>query len=409
LSTDGRIPAANTTAPKPMRIGPILTAVALTGLLLWMFLRTSDIFLLLFLAALLALYLGAVADWIARRTQLPRPLAFWLGVILTLSVGAGIVGLLVPPVIQQTQELLGLIPSTVSSLQKEIATLSARFPSLAKQIGPIQDQVLNNLPGQISAVVGDVVPRVFSVLEAITVVFTVVIMGIYLALDPAVYREWVIALFPPIHRDLVRDILTDMGSKLRDYIVAQLLTMVILGALTAVGLWLIGVPFWLTFGVLAAVAAIIPVYGVLLSTSVPALFVLTSPHGLARAAFVLGLGVLIHVIEGNFVAPNIMSKRVDLPPVLTMMAVLIFGSLLGPVGLLVSIPLLVVIMVLVHRLLVARLYEGRGFRRARRDGPITVRVPAAEGGGTGGVALSAYDGMPLDVIALSERARASPS
>jgi len=67
-----------------------------------------------------------------------------------------------------------------------------------------------------------------------------------------------------------------------------------------------------------------------------------------------------------------------------------------------------VIMVLVHRLLVARLYEGRGFRRARRDGPITVRVPAAEGGGSG-IAVSSYDGMPLDVIALSERARAGPS
>jgi predicted PurR-regulated permease PerM len=400
--TDGRQAPA---AQRPVRIAPILTAVVLTGLLLWMWLKTADVFLLLFLASLLALYLGAVADFLVKRTELPRPIAFWLGVILTLAVSAGIVGLLVPPVIQQTQELLGMIPATVSSLQKEITTLATKFPGIAKQIGPIQDQVLSNLPGQISAVVGDVVPRVFSLLEAITVVFTVVVMGIYLALDPAVYREWVIALFPPIHRDLVRDILGDMASKLRDYIVAQLLTMVILGALTAIGLALIGVPFWLTFGVLAAVAAIIPVYGVLLSTTVPALFVLTGSNGLLHAALVLGLGMLIHTIEGNLVAPNIMSKRVDLPPVLTMMAVLIFGSLLGPVGLLVSVPLLVVIMVLVHRLLVARLYEGRGFRRTRRDGPMTVRVPAAEGGG--GIAMSAYDGAMPDIIALSEHSRSN--
>jgi len=405
VSADGRL----TPAPQhPVRIAPILTAIVLTGLLLWTSARTIDVLLLLFLATLLALYLGAVADAVARRTRLPRPIAFWLGAVLTLSCGAGIVGLLVPPVVQQTQELIGLVPSGVSSLQKEIASLSTRYPGLAKQLGPIQDQVLNNLPGQISSVVGDVVPRVFSVLEAITVIFTVVVMGVYLALEPAVYREWVIALFPPVHRDLVRDIFTDMGSKLRDYIVAQLLTMVILGALTASGLWAIGVPYWLTFGVLSAVAAIIPVYGVLLSTSVPALFVLTGPNGLTRAALVLILGVAIHVIEGNFVAPNIMSKRIDLPPVLTMMAVLVFGELLGPVGLLVSVPLLVVIMVLVHRLLQARLYEGRGFRRARRDGPMTVRVPAAEGGGSG-IAVSAYDGMPLDVIALSERARAGPT
>src|SRR5215469_7544459 len=123
MAADGRHPGA-TVAQKPMRIGPILTAVVLTGLLLWMFLKTSDVFLLVFLASLLALYLGAVADWIARRTQLPRPMAFWLGAVLTLSVGAGIIGLLVPPVVQQTQDLLGLVPSIVGSLQREIATLS---------------------------------------------------------------------------------------------------------------------------------------------------------------------------------------------------------------------------------------------------------------------------------------------
>src|SRR5579872_4740714 len=125
MSSDGRHVGGGTSHQQhPMRIGPILTAVVLTGLLLWLSLRTADVLLLLFLASLLALYLGAVADFLVRRTELPRPIAFWLGVILTLSIGAGIVGLLVPPVIQQTQELLGLIPTTVSSLQKEIATLS---------------------------------------------------------------------------------------------------------------------------------------------------------------------------------------------------------------------------------------------------------------------------------------------
>src|SRR5579862_7061912 len=128
MSSDGRHTGGGTSHQQqqhPVRIGPLLTAVVLTGLLLWMSLRTADVLLLLFLASLLALYLGAVADFLVRRTELPRPIAFWLGVILTLSIGAGIVGLLVPPVIQQTQELLGLIPTTVSSLQKEIASLSA--------------------------------------------------------------------------------------------------------------------------------------------------------------------------------------------------------------------------------------------------------------------------------------------
>jgi predicted PurR-regulated permease PerM len=240
---------------------------------------------------------------------------------------------------------------------------------------------------------------VFDALAVVGTLFSVIVMAIYLAIEPVVYREWVVALFPPQHRALVRDVASHLGGKLRDYIVAQLLTMVILGALTALGLRLIGVPYWLTFGVLSAVAAIVPVFGVMLSTTVPALFVLGEPNGLVRALIVLGLGVLIHVIEGNLVSPNIMSKRVDLPPVLTMMAVLIFGYLLGAVGLLVAVPLLVAIMVLVQRLLVNRVYEGHGFRRPANDRPLVLRVPVAEG-----LVSLPDDGVP-DLIAIAEASR----
>jgi predicted PurR-regulated permease PerM len=127
--------------------------------------------------------------------------------------------------------------------------------------------------------------------------------------------------------------------------------------------------------------------------------VLGEANGPVRALFVLGLGVLIHVIEGNVISPNIMSKRVDLPPVLTMMAVLIFGYLLGPVGLLVAVPLLVAIMVLVQRLLVNRVYEGHGFRQPTTNRPMVLRVPVADGA----VSIP-EDGVP-DLIAIAERVR----
>ena len=71
-----------------------------------------------------------------------------------------------------------------------------------------------------------------------------------------------------------------------------------------------------------------------------------------------------------------MSKKVDLPPVLTIMSVLVIGKLLGPLGLLVAVPTLAVIMVIVRRILITRIYEGQGFRRATRERPLVLRVPA---------------------------------
>jgi predicted PurR-regulated permease PerM len=378
------------------RIGPVLTAVVLTGLLLWLGLKTAGVWLLLFTSALLALYLGAVADFFHRRTHLNRRVAFWLGVVISLGMGVGLVALLVPPVVEQTQQLIGILPSTARAAQQAVQGLAAQFPSLARYWAPVQQNLLSSMTEQASGFFNGLLPRVVGVLELVATVLSVVVMAIYLAIEPAVYREWVVALFPPQHRELVRDVSSDLGIKLKDYIVAQLLTMVILGALTAIGLRVIGVPYWLTFGVFSAAAAIVPVYGVMLSTTIPALFVLGTANGPVRALFVLGLGVLIHVIEGNLISPNIMSKRVDLPPVLTMMAVLIFGSLLGPVGLLVAVPLLVAIMVLVQRLLVTRVYEGHGFRQTRADRPLILRVPVTDGA----IAVP-EDGVP-DLIAMGE-------
>ena len=79
-------------------------------------------------------------------------------------------------------------------------------------------------------------------------------------------------------------------------------------------------------------------------------------------------------------SPYIMQRQVDLPPVLTIVFVLIVGKLLGPLGLLVAVPGLAVIMVIVKHILLSRIYEGQGFRRTTRERPLILRLPASEGG-----------------------------
>jgi predicted PurR-regulated permease PerM len=212
---------------------------------------------------------------------------------------------------------------------------------------------------------------------------SILVMGIYLSLYPSLYREWLIALFPPIHRDLVRDVLSDAGKTLRSWIAAQLLAMTVLGMLTAIGLYILGVPYALTFGVFTGAVVIIPFFGTLIGTLLPALFVLggggyagVGPGG--HFLLVLLLGVLLHIIEGNVVVPLITSKRLEIPPVLSMLAVLIVGRLLGLGGIIVSVPLLAVTLVVVRRVLIHRVYEGQNFRRAGRDRVLVLRVPAPD-------------------------------
>jgi predicted PurR-regulated permease PerM len=389
--------------PRRIHFAPILTATVLTVLLLWLFKTVAQVFLLLFIGVLLSLYLGAVADWLERKLNFPPTVAFISAVVG--SVGALVLlgVILVPPVVTQTGELFKSLPNYFVAWQHGLDTLAAKYPAI-NQISPAgQHQVLDVISAKFSSMFEDAPARVFGFVEAAISIFAVAVMAIYLALHPALYREWLIALFPPVHRDLVRDLLADLAASLRSYIVGQLLTMTFLGAITALGLWLLDVPFALPFGIFTGLVAVVPFFGTLLSTLLPALFVLNETQafhgmtGVSHALLVVGLGVVVHLIEGNIVSPLVMSKKVDLPPVLTIVAVLVMGRLLGPLGLIVALPTLATVMVVVRRILITRIYEGQGFRRTARERPLVLRLPV-----TGGGVLIPL-GPPADIVSFAER------
>lgn len=382
------------------RAGPLLAAAVMTVLLLWLFGAVADVLILLFIGILIALYLGAVTDFLVARFRLPHRLAFGAAVLFSVAVLAGFFWVLVPPIVQQTQALVRVLPEYITSWETRLEASLTRLPGIADSLGSGEHRLLGAAWQQVGLYFENLVPKLVSVLHGAINVFAVIVMGIYLALYPGIYREWLIALFHPVHRDLVRDVLGDLGDTLRRWIVGQLLAMTILAALTAVGLYLLGVPYWLTFGVFTGVVAIVPFFGTLVSTLLPALFVLDGPAGGTQALLVILLGVVIHLLESNLVAPLIMARNVELPPVLTIVAVLIFGKLLGITGLLVAVPALAVLMVVVRRILINRIYEGQGFRQRARDRLLVLRVPAARGG------VIVPTGPPPDVVGLALAASA---
>jgi predicted PurR-regulated permease PerM len=401
LSTDARaLPAGGSGR---LKFGPILTATVLTVLGIWLFKTVAGVFVLLMLGVLISLYLGAVARWFEDRTRMPESAALAVAIFGSLAGLILLAWILAPPVVEQTRQLVAGLPAQIASWESGLDKIADKFPAFRDVIGPAgEHRTVHAVMDRLSGFFGTLPTRVLEIVEAFISLFAVGVMGIYLALHPALYREWLIALFPPIHRDLVRDVLADLADSLRAYIVGQLLTMTFLGALTAIGLYLLAVPYSLPFGILTGLVAIIPFFGTLVSTTLPALFVLTGPgyHGFSpfgHALLVVGLGVVVHLIEGNIVSPLVMSKKVDLPPVLTIMAVLIIGRLLGGPGLIVALPTLATVMVIVRRILITRIYEGQGFRRSTRERPLVLRVPVPGGG------VIVPPGGAFDVVSAAER------
>ncbi|HEX2201962.1 MAG TPA: AI-2E family transporter [Longimicrobium sp.] len=353
----------------------VLIAAIFAVLLLLFIHSVAEVLLLLFIAALFSLYLGAITDFLEARLRVPRPAGVLAAVIFTGVLATGIGWLVVPPVLRQTQALVTSLPGLVTLWMESLRGLVGRYPLLASVIAP--DEVQRQLSGVVSnagSYFAGLFPYVFDGLHAVINIISVLVMGIYMALRPEVYREGVVQLSPPVHRELVRDILADLSRSLRAWIGGQILAMFFLGVLTYIGLELLRVPFALAFGVFTGVAVLVPFFGTLVSTLLPALFVLGA-DGVVHALLVVLLGVVIHVIEANFVHPLIMERRVKIPPVLSILSVLVMSELLGVVGLLVAVPVVATLMVVIRRIYVHRLLEGKGFRRFVRDAPTEVRVP----------------------------------
>ena len=380
------------------RFAPVLAATIITILLLWMVGHAADIFLLLFLAILISLYLGAVTDFFQRRFRLHRGIAFALALFGSLGAIVGLFWVLVPPVIAQTQQLLSVLPQQIELWETGIDRLMANIPALSGVWKPGEHKLLLAAYDQVTGSFDEVVPKVFGLVHAAISIFSVLVMSIYLALEPSFYREYMIALFPPVHRDLVRDVLADLATSLRQYIVGQLFTMAMLALLTAVGFYFLRVPYWLTFSILTGAVAIIPFFGTLVSTALPALFML-GDRELGAAMLVIGWGTVVHLFEGNVLMPKVMQGKVHLPPVMTILSVLIMGTMIGGVGLVVAVPALAVVMVVVRRILMNRIYEGKGFRRTVRDRTTTLRVPVPDGN------VLLPSGPEPDVVSHLERKR----
>jgi len=304
----------------------------------------------------------------------------WLGltltVVATIAGVATIAALLAPPVVEQTRALIGGLPQTLTNIQNVLARWASQYPVLD------QTELANPSSGVVSGLVTDAVGFLSGSLLGYVrgggMIFiegaSVVVMALYLARQPALYRDGLISLFAPRHRSIAVHVFDDTAATLRAWVVGQLIAMAVLAMLTAIGLWILGVPYWLAFGIFTGLVAIVPFFGTLISTLLPALFMVASGDWL-KVLLVLLLGVLVHVFEANIVVPRIMQRKVDLPPVLTISSVLIMGTLLGAIGLIVAVPVLCVTMVLIRHILHGEIYGEPG-----RFKPAVLRASGAWSG-----------------------------
>lgn len=176
-------------------------------------------------------------------------------------------------------------------------------------------------------------------------------IGLYVAIDPGCYRRGLVHVLAPSARLRGEEVLAKAASTLRNWLVAQLMAMTVVGVLTWLGLWAIGVPLAPILGLIAALFAFIPNIGPVIA-AVPALL-LAIPEGATTALLVVGVYLAVQAFESYLITPLILQERVSLPPALVISVQLLLGVLFGILGLALATPLTALGILLTREIYVA--------------------------------------------------------
>lgn len=193
-------------------------------------------------------------------------------------------------------------------------------------------------------------PIVSSVFGALAGLVMVIFIAMYIAAEPRLYREGMLHLVPKRNRARAREVILALGDTLRRWLVARFIAMVVVGTVTGLALKALGVRGALVLGVLSGLLEFVPFFGPIAS-AVPAIAaaMLDSPQ---KALSVAVLYVVIQQLEGSALTPLLLEKRLDIPPVLTLVFVAALGVVFGILGMLIAEPILAVVLVTVRMLYV---------------------------------------------------------
>jgi predicted PurR-regulated permease PerM len=312
-----------------LRAALLVAGVWLALQLLWV---ARSAFVLGFLGVLFGIALSAGVTWLQRR-GVPRGLGTLILVVAFFSVVIGLGMLTAPRITPQLEELQQQLPDAISRFEqwireRELGEPASIRQTLAQQIGKLGSNFAAIFSSTL-AVLGGILVTTF--------------VAVYIALDPRTYRRGILHLVPHRARPKAIEVMDAMGVTLRRWLVAQLIGMVVIGAITTVALLLLGVRAAVALGIIAGILEFVPYFGPILS-AVPAI-AMGFLDGPETALWVALAYIAIQQIEGNLLTPFLMKEGLDVPPVITILGQAAMALVFGFVGLLIAMPLIGAIMV----------------------------------------------------------------
>ena len=329
--------------------------VAVLTLLLIVF--AVNAVLLVFASVLVAIALRALAEPLAKRIGISEPWAVAVVVALLVLLFSSVGWAIAPAIGEQAGQLRTALPDAMQRLQQELSRfvwVESLFDSAPAADAPIAQE----------GVASKVTSAVSGTFTAIANTVVTLVIALYLAVDPRMYVEGVVRLFPLARRDRAREVMHAIGATLRWWLIGKGLSMVLVGTAAFIGLLALDVPLAGALALIAALLDFIPNVGPILAVVPAALFALL--QGPTQVVYVLALYASIQIIEGYLLTPLIEQQTVSVPPALSLTAMLVAALIFGWLGLLLAAPATAALLVLVR---MVYLEDTLGERHTATAGP----------------------------------------
>ena len=269
----------------------VVAICTLLGVTLWV---AGDVFLLIFTGLLLARLLINLSRLVENKTRLSY--AWSLAVVVGgLAIAFCLLAILFAT--RLASEANGLF-QTVQAKWHELSGQIQQYPWAPKLSGTASLNSIQNIKGDWVSRIAGWFTSTFGLLSSLLLI---AFIGIFTAADPALYRRGCMHLVPLNRRTRANEVFAETSNKLWWWILGQLFSMSVVGIATGIGLWLLGIPFAATLGLLSAVLTFIPNFGPILS-AVPAILLGLS-HGVLNAVYVALLYLGIQAAESNLLTP----------------------------------------------------------------------------------------------------------
>ena len=204
--------------------------------------------------------------------------------------------------------------------------------------------------GSSSQIFASVTGIVSSVLGLVSTLLLVIFIALFFAAEPETYVNNFLRLIPRERRGRIRSTLSAINEALEKWLLTRVISMAIVGLLTGIGLFVIGIPLALSLGIIAAIGALISTFGPIF-VLIPAILVaLTqSPQ---QAIFVILLYVGVQMVDNYLITPFVQKSMLYLPPAYIIACQLLLGVLVGSLGLVLAAPLAAALVIIVRMLYV---------------------------------------------------------